>query len=342
MLVGQLRKNGYDVDVYCFNTKREKNVTENGNDYYFRGFPKIPFLNNIVAIFYLINKLSTYNIIHVYNMGLIPAAALTKGKNCKLVATINNPQGALTSTYLGYIPLVNKISNFLTTNAIKIFKHKVDIYIALTHAIKNLYVQHNYDSSKIEVIPNMFDPLFLRPAEGSRTKKDITLLYSGQLGDNKGIMDLIEAFVIINKKYHDVYLKIIGKGKHWNRIAIYLKKYNLKGRVTLTYKNYPEVRKEYFSSDILIHPAKWFEPFSRVWLEAMCANLLIVSTNNPSAMEILKENVIFYDPGDKNGLINAIEKAIILSKNKNRTFKELEKYSPNSIVKSIIQLYDQL
>jgi len=341
LLVNRLREFGYNVDVFCINYRSKSVTNMNGTDYYFKGMPKIPFLNNFAAYFKLRKKLKSYSIVHVYNMDLIPVAAIIKHKQYKLVATINNPKGAVTSTYSGHIPLVNKISNFLTTKAIKYFKGKVDDYIALTQALKNLYVENGYNRSKITVIPNMYDPKFIKRNNNRGSKKSINLLYSGQLGDNKGVLDLIKAFDIIRKRHNSTYLTILGKGKYEQLISNYLKEYELEEFVTLKYRKYPNIKHEYFSSDILIHPAKWFEPFSRVWLEAMCANLYIVSTNNPSALEILKDKAIFYNSEDKKGLVDAIKKAIISLKNGDIIYQDLNEYSPEIVVKNIVKLYQK-
>ena len=84
LIVKELRKNGIYVDVFCFSYYENQTIKQkNGSNFYFKAYPKIPPLNNLVLLKKLKNKLKKYEVIHVYNMGLIPSVAILKKKKAK-------------------------------------------------------------------------------------------------------------------------------------------------------------------------------------------------------------------------------------------------------------------
>ena len=70
ILARQLRSRGYNTDVHVFSSQTHKPViSNNGTNYYYRSWPKLFLLNNIVIFICLFWKLHHYNIIHIYNVG---------------------------------------------------------------------------------------------------------------------------------------------------------------------------------------------------------------------------------------------------------------------------------
>ncbi|MEA2006620.1 MAG: glycosyltransferase [Patescibacteria group bacterium] len=342
LLVQELRKLGLCVDVYRVGKKEIAEKSSSGNIYHFVGFRKVPMINNLFAVILLRGRLKKYDIIHVYNMSLIPAAVLLKGRDSKIFATINNTNGAVASTFVGKRKFKNKINDWLTTWMIKLFRGGVDCYIALTAFLRRLYIENGYVGHKIKMVPNMYDEIFVaKRNKESRKDGHVRILYVGQLGDNKGVLDLAVVCkdLLNDKKWKDkLKVKIIGDGKLRGVIETILKREIESGSVEIFNEQYEDLPDEYWNSDLLIHPAKWDEPFSRTWLEAMASELPILSSDNSSAKEVLAGYAIFFKMGDRESLKRAMLEFL-----KNKTREDdgffVERFNPKKVTNKIVKYY---
>ena len=231
---------------------------------------------------------------------------------------------------------INSINNIITTSLIKFYKSRVDVFIALTNALKSLYIKSGYKKSNIIVIPNAIDPIFLSNNKNIINENNIIkVLFVGQLSPKKGILDLLKAYSDSEILRAKTKLLILGNGKLKKEIISFIEKNNLTN-VKIREFRYENLPNEYKKNNVLVSPSNYFEPFSRTWLEAIANNLIVLSSNNPSAIELFNDKFYFYKMGNVDSLRNELEKII---KNPNIKTYDLKSYKIKGVIQQIIELY---
>ena len=220
-----------------------------------------------------------------------------------------------------------------------------DAIIALTQDMK--VKMESFYKGEIKVIPNGIElERFIKKEKlTNKIKQNKTIIYVGSLISLKGVNYLIKAIDIVNKKYKNIRLLIIGEGEDRIILENMVKDLQLDNVVKFTglipnteLPNYLQM------GDIFVLPSL-SEGFPNVLLEAMAAGLPIISTNVCGLSEIIKdgENGYLVDP--RNHEILA-EKILFLVQNpkiqeriSNNNLKEIMKYSWSSVTEQIEQIY---
>jgi len=222
--------------------------------------------------------------------------------------------------------------------------------IALTNNMVS-ELQKNY-GSRIFVLPDGIDSEkfkgFSKQAIRNKLKidyKDKIVLFVGGLKEVKGIVFLIEAFKIINKKLPDARLFLVGDGPEKNNLENAVKEGGLEGKVTFIGKVENQKIPEYMAlADIFVLPSL-SEGLGIVNLEAMASGLPIVATNVGGIPEVVKdgENGFLVDPEDSQKIA---EKVLLLledsglRKNISDNNKEkVKKYSLDIVVEKLMGIY---
>lgn len=203
---------------------------------------------------------------------------------------------------LNYIYLFHGIINnyrifFDTFRRYLIFRKILEIFtwglsnkliIPSSHT-KNTLIEHSLSLlkyKKMTIIPNLIRDEFKK--DQKRQDKNI-ILYSGRLAYDKGIENLISAFLFYIKKRSKTVLKIVYPGKpdfsliKNHRNIIYIKDPTVK-----------ELSYLYQTSTLAVLPSP-FEISSLFIREALMCNLPIISTQTGDADDILPEQFILKD-----------------------------------------------
>lgn len=160
------------------------------------------------------------------------------------------------------------------------------------------------------------------------------ILFIGRLIPEKGVLELIKAFLILikggNKK---AILTIVGSGSlKKNQSSEYTKilKEEIKGyenRIIFTglveNNRLPEYMK---NASIFVCPSIWNEPFGMVITEAMASKLPVIASNKGGIPEIIKDSGILIDPANIEQMAKNIQ---LLLENREKS----EKLSINSYLK---------
>lgn len=336
LLKKQLTKRKYGVVVFVFHSLKRKVLSE--NIFFNFGLYKVPLINNVLATVQLLWKYRDrsffdYTVVHTY-IDLLPAAVIfSKIAKIKVVVTLNNPKGAkiLQSNTQSFFSYFNQISSYIV---LRLFKDYVDHYVALTQSVKNIYTNAGY--SNITLVPNMIDSDFVK--KNTIQNKTFDFIYSGQLSRKKGIMTLLQAFRVCQKIHKGASLIIVGDGKMKQDVISFISENKLKNILVTGKKSYEELSFFYNQAYALIQPAEWDEPFSRTWLEAMQCGLFIISSNNQSAVDVLKQNTLFFKMGNACDLAQKMD--IFIQKYKGKKYiNNLRIYQADNVMKKIELLY---
>lgn len=118
---------------------------------------------------------------------------------------------------------------------------------------------------------------------------DIVYVFAGRLTADKGVNELLSAFLNIEKKYSHVKLFMMGgMDNHESLFPKLMKQAKLSTNIIFT-GNMPNVEEYYAASDIFVAPS-YREGFGLVVVEAEAMGLPAIVSNVPGQVDAIKEN----------------------------------------------------
>lgn len=221
----------------------------------------------------------------------------------------------------------------------------VDHFIAVTELAKKALLEEGVALQKITVIPMGVDIARFKPSGNLNLKSNINnILCVARLVPEKGIVELVEAFVNLRKKHSKLTLTLVGDGPLKN-------KFSKTPGIIIKSVPYQKIQKEYQSADIFCLPSKstkyWQEQFGMALVEAMACGLPIITTNSGAIMEVCGEAALYVKQGDSNDLQLKIERLIMDEKARTNLRKKSldrakEKYDHKKIASQIDHLYKKV
>ena len=184
--------------------------------------------------------------------------------------------------------------------------------------VENEKIRVLYNATDINMFSNKIDNAelkFLKKEYGIE-KEDIVLVFSGRLCEEKGVLELIQAFHRVARKKNRVKLIIIGsvsygettEDEYTKKIEKEIEKSD--GKIIVTgFIDYKEIPKYYQLGDIQVIPSMWNEPFGLVAIEGAVSGLPIISTNSGGLKEIFEDK--YARIVSRKNIINDLEKAIL-------------------------------
>ncbi|PIW92800.1 MAG: hypothetical protein COZ88_00270 [Candidatus Nealsonbacteria bacterium CG_4_8_14_3_um_filter_34_13] len=297
----------------------------------------ICFNFNPVAIDKTLKK-EKFDILHFHNFG-IPSAwqILEKSRALNILTFHANIEKSV---------LLKKLPGILYPFK-KIINWKINGIIGI--APFNLKLFKDFPGEKT-VIPNgislkQFNPRVL-PIKKFCSDDKISILFVGRLEERKGLIYLLKAYEILQKKFSNLQLIIVGKGPLEKDCQNFSKEHHLQ-KVYFEGEKSEKVMPEYFAScDIFCSPAIFGESFGIVLLEAMACQKPIVAFSNQGYKEFMKGKKgerFLVKPRAYQALAGKLE-ILIRNKGLRREMgkwgrKEAEEYSWPKISEKILDFY---
>lgn len=143
--------------------------------------------------------------------------------------------------------------------------------------------------------------------DSSNKTDGVTITYTGRMVPEKGVSVLLEAFVMLRKKYENIYLILVGEGP----LETQIKQYNDDHIHYLGRKENREVIKILKNTDIFCLPSR-SEGFSTSILEAAYSQCCIITTARGGSKELITDSNygIIIKNNDIHLVYDALEKAI--------------------------------
>jgi len=368
LLAEGLRRAGRTVDVFVFHRRRSaEHFGRAGSNYYLFGWPNLHIANSLIIFFTLLFRARSYSVLHAYNVSPIPSVySITKLFRIKVVATLNNLNAVdpdpLTFFQRGMTPFrffhhwrhlvrpgiryrpISSLIHLLDFWFVRLWSRRCHAYIALSQSMKTLYVAAGFPADRIHVVPNILDQRFSSGPDRSLPVR--RLLFVGQLSEKKGVIDLLAVFHRVRQSMApDLQLTIVGRGRLEPRLRSMIDDWQLTDCVTIKHLPYDELPQEYAAADIVVHPAQWPEPFSRVWLEAIGSATPILSSDNPSAREVLQDGALYFSPFDRNDFQQKLDQLIgddrLRRHFQQRLRHRRDAYDGPAIIQRILKVYQQ-
>jgi len=203
---------------------------------------------------------------------------------------------------------------------IKHYLRYVDKIFAVSNALKNALNQNNIKN--IQVIHNGIDvdQWQFNKSDVDKFKNKFNLnnkkiiLYGGRLGALKGGQQVVETMQKVCQQIPDAVLLVIGKKDNYALEMLALaEKLNI--NITITdWILSNELKAAYWSSNLIIVPSMYLDPFPTVNLEAMACHKPVIGTCFGGTSEIVENNKTGYIVNPNNTKLMA-EKIIYLLKN---------------------------
>jgi phosphatidyl-myo-inositol alpha-mannosyltransferase len=325
------RKERYDKDIILLGTSFPVEFGGAVGD--------LDFNFNIIALERVLNK-ERFDVLHFHNFGfpsifqffLSPQTSRT----LNILTFHSNPFGS--KFFRKYPFFFNFFLNF--------FQKKLDGIIVVAPFLLPLF--KNFKKPKV-AIPNgidleLFNPK-IKPALSFEDKK-VNILFIGRLEERKGIMFLLKAFDILQKKYKNkIRLIVVGDGPEREKCLNFVQNKKLTDVIFLGEKK-ENIASFYNSADIFCAPSIFGESFGIISLEAMACQKPVVAFANKGYKEFLKDKkgAILVQNRSYVKLANALE-TLIKNKKKREKMgkiakKEAQSYSFEIIAKKVLDFYN--
>lgn len=231
--------------------------------------------------------------------------------------------------------------------------------ITLSEAIKDYLIKHyNIPKNRIFAAPIGIDAKVFR----EKMKKDLTLinslgldnkkiiLYAGWISALHGVLYLVKAMEIINTKFKDVMLVIVGFGPLKTLIEKYVEKNQIKNVIFTGKVPHEEITKYYSIADVLVIPhvrcmQTELNPTTKLF-EYLAAGKPIVSSNLKPIADVVGENAVLVEPENPqafaDGILTLLNNEDLAKKMGENGKKIVHNYSWEESAKKIYEAYENM
>jgi glycosyltransferase involved in cell wall biosynthesis len=252
-------------------------------------------LLNLQSYNHLKRQLSKFDLIHTYNMDLMPSLGLISSRfGVPSVATLNGTiYTRINEWYYRWTknPYNLRHSLFsvslLSRNVIhKEIVKKIQRFTALCQFRKETFMHEGFPGDKISVITNLLDTERQITA-GEKLGEKVNIVYLGTDRWRKGLDILLEAYRRLEKQ--DVKLTLAGVGDQ-GKYQAKVEEIGIPNEVTVHGRlPYEETGSLLAGSDMLIFPLRFPEPVGRVLIEGMQQGLCVIATGTDEYSPIIED-----------------------------------------------------
>lgn len=281
-----------------------------------------------------------FDILHMHNFGFPSAFQILERSSALNILTFhaNLEQSKFFKTFPSLLYFFRQIAQWKISGIIGV-------------APLTLKVFRNYKGPKT-VIPNGIDLTEFRPNVPRMREppfddlKKIKILFVGRIERRKGLIYLLRAYKILEKKFPELALVIVGEGELKEKCQEFIRKNNLKNIYFKGAVSGPKLPSYYASSDVFCSPAIFGESFGLVLLEAMACGTPVVSFANQGYKELLigkRAEKFMAKPGDWRELAQKLEILIedpLLRKEVGEAeIAEVQQYSWKKVADQVLGFY---
>lgn len=307
----ELVKRGYNVIIVAsnYNFIRD-NIAPNSNPQVFL----LPVYKLFVKRYPIIRKNAAYrNIIHILENKKIDAIIVnTRFHLTSLVGAKfgkkNNIPVFLVEHGSQHLTIDNKILDYFGAHyehaLTSYIKRYVDYYYGVSEEASN-WLRH-FGIVSNGVWHNSIND-FSNEYSVEKCKDKTIFLYAGRILKQKGIIELINSFNKLNKKYDDIELRIAGDGNLLPKLVDEVQNENI---VFLGKLDFDSLCKEYSKANIFVYAPIWPEGLPTGLLEAGLLKCACIASPQGGIKEIITNNENGLMVTDENELFCAMEKML--------------------------------
>jgi glycosyltransferase involved in cell wall biosynthesis len=217
----------------------------------------------------------------------------------------------------------------------RILKNENTRLIVLTDFHKHFLIELGFNQKNIFVLPNIISTQNTKAV----SKKRNNIIYAGRISDEKGIEELINAFLAAN--FLETKLNIIGDGPN---LVFLKKKYSCNEIIFYGQLERKEVLEMISASKVVVTATKLYEGQPTLLTEASLMAVPSIFPDNGGIKEFFPDNYIFsYSQTEQNDLVDKLK---LIETNQDlleRTGYECKKFIEDKLSKErIINVYDKI
>ena len=167
---------------------------------------------------------------------------------------------------------------------------KLDYLVLVSNSLRKFYARElkkKKSNCKCVYIPNVLDHLPSRLAKLEEKR----LVSVGRLSKEKGYLDLLKIYSLLEKKHSDWTLDIIGDGPERETLENYIKNHNLEDKVTLHGFQNKECIDKLLNKSSIYLMTSYTESFGIVLIEAMSHGLPCIAFSSAEGARELIDSV---------------------------------------------------
>lgn len=253
-------------------------------------------------------KAEQINILHTHLFHADLMAAVLKTFFNKHIRIISTKHGYQEKVLLQYDPFNYQKPNDLYYHITRFILRKIDINIAVSRAMSDLYFNLGISKTRYPYIHHgIIFPEFDPSAKNNDYRKATPQLITvGRVETIKGHHLLIDAMPAVLDVFPQTKLLVLGEGSEKANCEEHVKKAGLQNHVE--FMGFVQQPYRYISnSDILIQPS-FFESFGLVFIEGFAMQTPIIAFDVPAGNEIMEneKTALLVNKGDSNALAQKI------------------------------------
>lgn len=244
----------------------------------------------------------------VVDFNLYPAAGFFALKD--LVKFIKKRQVNIINCHSGHAMQLCLLLKMFTNTKLVMFKHNAvsakhdfyhnwqrkhtDAFICVSKLVYDLQTQGftEKEKQKFHLVYNGIDTeKFDKYKNIKKDDEKFIIGYAGRIADDKGIDILLKAFVILNKRYDNIYLQLAGNDDGYlKEVQQFIDDNKLQNRVEYL-GCLKDMELFYKKLDIFILPSVVREAFGLTICEAMYCGVPVITTDSGAQSEIIENGV---------------------------------------------------
>ena len=282
-----------------------------------------------------------------FRMGCLNAYLYRQGRVCEDCVGRNPWRGVVRRCYRDSLPASVSLWQMLTYHRWRqTWEKDVDAFITPSQFAAQKLIEVGIPAEKLHVKPNFIaDPL--SNGEIQPLPECPTFLFAGRLSPEKGAMDLLKAWQLVDQP--DWRLIIVGDGPEKTALQTCCQEHSLtnvyfRGRLPLG-----RLMTLMQESTMLLVPSLWYETFGRVVIEAFACGRAVVCSNLGALAELVSDNKTgcLVEPGNIQTWAERIawcgaNTMAVKQMGENGRRLYLKKFTPQKNYHQLIDIYNQV
>ncbi|MEK7681074.1 MAG: glycosyltransferase [Patescibacteria group bacterium] len=220
----------------------------------------------------------------------------------------------------------------------KYYEDYVDLYIAPSEFVKEMFVSFGWNKNKIQVLPHFLSPIIKASENAAPSPQTTRFAYVGRLSAEKGVDKLVEYWRSKNIQYQ---LDIFGSGDLYEglkNLTADNPKIKLLGQIKRE-----EMAEKLKNYSALIVPSEFYETFGLVAIEAWAGGVPVLAHNRGAVVELINASGagLTFEWGD-DSLEKGLEKICFPEFRQKAVDYMKIHHSPNEYYEKISAIYNGL
>jgi glycosyltransferase involved in cell wall biosynthesis len=305
-----------------------------------------PFLSPSIYDAARENGVPVVHTLHNYRLFCMNGLLFRDGHPCELCVNGGTWHGFINGCYQkSRINSAAMALNLGVHRALNTWARKVDRFIVLSNFSRDMYIRAGFPDDKLVVLPNPIEP-----SDAPSSFPGTSFLYMGRLSHEKGILTLLDAFLIHSIRDPEAILNIAGDGPLLDTVKNFQRN-NPHVRIRL-YGFVSGMEKERLLSDAryVVFPSECYENCPYGLLESLSRGIPVIASNRGAIPEIIRDEQSgwLFEPGSPESLASVLAKATSHPHEKELEMRRFawaesrQRFAPQEWINQIENLYHSL